>query len=165
MKYNPIFKDSHNELCSFTEHVDSLDCDCNVALIKELQKNTYGVGADWMKNCLETDLAYIDEEDLTYPYRLDLIKENFEWTELIENDSWLVMNWDKDRFWLQFALVEFHCGYDDRTIVKIMWHGDGPAGNLKELRHSYFPEYQFYFNGVAMAAALIELSKHFDMRK
>jgi hypothetical protein len=82
----------------------------------------------------------------------------------------LVLNWDsndkEDRLWLKFAVLEF--AYSERDDTGIMYtcvfHGEGPSGNLRECRHTYWGEdgYLFYPDGRLIAEAFKELSKYYD---
>jgi hypothetical protein len=72
------------------------------------------------------------------------------------NHGYLVLNWDDKEFFLKFAVLTV--GLD------LQFYGEGPTGNLRECRHTYWGEdgYLFYPDGKVITAAFKELSKYFD---
>lgn len=85
--------------------------------------------------------SYNDDDEYLY----DGLTENFE--HRFFNDHLFVFQ--KEELWMSFAFFQFNgCEMDgDKEINKtgeLFWYGDGPLGNLKELRHSYFAQYVFY---------------------
>lgn len=56
-----------------------------------------------------------------------------------------------DDLWMDFSFfersgAEIVGGKEINRTGELFWYGNGPLGNLKELRHSYFTEYVFYAN-------------------
>lgn len=80
-----------------------------------------------------------------YQYLFDELTANFE--HRFFNDHLFIFK--KEDLWMTFAFFQHvGCGFDneDKEVHygDLFWYGDGPLGSLKELRHSYFPEYVFY---------------------
>ncbi|WP_374029805.1 hypothetical protein [Bdellovibrio bacteriovorus] len=105
--------------------------------------------------------SVLDEQHTVYS--LNEVREKFEVVQLT-TDGYLVLNWDKEMFWLRFAVLDFHTGFDDDTFLSIVFHGEGWVGKLRECRHTWWGDagYLFYPNGVLIGKALAELSKYFD---
>lgn len=84
----------------------------------------------------------------------------------IHSDGWLVLNWDKEKFWLKFAAMDFFYSDGDNInlYLKPVFYGDGPTGNLREFRHTYWGDdgYMFYANKKTIVGALELLSKYYD---
>jgi hypothetical protein len=105
------------------------------------------------------------EADADNEYSLDAVRGAFEVVPL-EKDGYLILNFDKDRFWLNFAVLRWqssnqkggdvHCG--------MVFHGSGPTGSLRELRHTWWGEdgYLFYVPGALVSNAFKALSAYFD---
>lgn len=121
-----------------------------MAKIEWLERYVSGIG-----NCEDVE------------YSVDAIKKNFETVDL-PLDAVLVLKWShpKDKFWLDFAVLEFeHSDIDDTNVHAIsLFYGNGPSDSLRELRHTYFGKegYLFYVKPIILVAAFKELSKYFD---
>ena len=87
----------------------------------------------------------------------------------------LVARW-RHELWLEFAVLSWCCGEgldNEGRIVSAeqyehMFHGDGPSGNLRELRHTFWGDptnsgYIFYPSGKLIEAAFAELREWFDV--
>lgn len=114
---------------------------------------------------LEDDSVEIVNE--TTVYSLDVLRKKFEVKEL-RHDGWLVLNWDKERFILEFAVLEFHSSEADGadTRASLIFHGVGPTDALRECRHTWWGDegtgYVFYPNGPVILAAFQALSEFYD---
>lgn len=94
-------------------------------------------------------------------------------TELINVHPahWLALKFDKDSFWLKFALFGFSQSdlnsTEENTKVYTVFEGEGPTGSLREMRHIYWGEdgkgYIFYLPGNAVIKSLEYLKKYYDM--
>lgn len=97
-------------------------------------------------------------------YSFDYIKDNFKYKELIRNG--LLVLKQKEDYWLDFAVLEFHCSNSDDTskMYSMIFYGSGTLGALRECRHTYWGEegYLFYPDGKLITAAFLELSEYFD---
>ena len=89
----------------------------------------------------------------------------------IEDGLIVVANRDD---WIDFGVMDWHSSAIDGagTIYSCLWHGCGPSGSLRELRHSYFGSpssescmtgYIFYLNRKQMIDAMNVLLNYFDM--
>ena len=120
---------------------------------------------DWLKEkgTVNEVTSPRDEGLLVYP--LGLLREDFEVVDL-GNDAYLILKWCKDRFWLDFAVMDRAYETNDGVWLSCLFHGCGPSETLRECRHTWWGEkgegYLFYANGPAIAAAFKELSKYFD---
>lgn len=72
---------------------------------------------------------------------------------------------------VSFVVFRFHSGPSTRDGVvvdgekmSVVFHGNGPSGALRELRHTYWGEngYIFYPHGVLIASAFEALREWFD---
>jgi len=72
---------------------------------------------------------------------------------------------------VSFAVFRFHSGPSTRNGVivdgekmSVVFHGSGPSGALRELRHTYWGEngYIFYPHGALIASAFAALKEWFD---
>ncbi len=112
---------------------------------------------EWLENVQE-------ENDVVYP--LDRIDVRYERRELTPS-VWLILNWDANKLWLKFAVLEFYCSEGDgkNTMLSCVFHGEGPVGNLRECRHTYWGNdgYLFYPNGKAITSGIQALSEFFDI--
>lgn len=110
------------------------------------------VGHEGLINALDKD------------YSLDYAKQNYEVIELVEDQSWLVLN--KTEYWMKYAVLQFAHSNSDRTelMTSIVFHGEGTINGLNECRHTWFGDegYVFYLPGKTVIRALQELSKYFD---
>lgn len=113
---------------------------------------------DWLEHVLE------ENNEVVYP--LDRIDIRYE-RKQITPSSWLILNWDADGLWLNFAVLEFHSsdGDDANIMLSCVFHGSGPVGNLRECRHTYWGKegYLFYPNAKVITAGLQALSEFFDL--
>ena len=109
---------------------------------------------DWL-------IDHSEIEDSEYIYNLDTIKAKYEVLELVR-DGYLVLHWDKS--WLHFAVLNFHYSDDEKTMLSVQFHGEGPTDGLRECRHTWWGDggYLFYPKGDLIAKAIGELSKYFD---
>lgn len=69
--------------------------------------------------------------------------------------------------WMNFAFFELNGsqiedGVEINSTGRLFWYGDGPTGNLRELRHSYFPEYVFYASPVFIKDCCDIILEYFD---
>lgn len=98
-------------------------------------------------------------------YSLDDARSRYEVRDL-PGKGYLVLNWDAERFWLKFAVLSFLSSSGDDTEVEmdLQFHGEGPTGNLRECRHTYWGDggYIFYPSGKVISAGLEALSEFFD---
>ena len=103
--------------------------------------------------------AYLEEAG----YLLDDAKARYEVREI--DNGYLVLNRQSD-IWLKFAVMTFFCsdGDDKNVQLQVQFHGEGPIGNLRECRHTYWGDegYLFYPDGIAIAAGLKALSEFYD---
>jgi hypothetical protein len=77
-----------------------------------------------------------------------------------------------DGIWVNFAVLNDMGGTiaaDGSTLMEVgcVFWGDGPSGNLRECRHTFWGEednggYIFYPSGLLIAAAFKRLSEFFD---
>jgi hypothetical protein len=72
---------------------------------------------------------------------------------------------------VSFAVFQFACGSATQNGVEVsgakmslVFHGEGPSGALRELRHTYWGEdgYIFYPNGELISKAFVALREWFD---
>lgn len=107
-----------------------------------------------------------DDEQDTVVYSLDSIKAKYEVREICPN-AWLVLKWDTDHLWLNFALLAFHSsdGDDKNILTDCVFYGEGPVGSLKEYRHTYWGNngYIFYPNQRIITEGLKALSEFYDL--
>ena len=117
---------------------------------------------DWLvsKDSIANDNRVVD---------LAYAKQHFEVRELCP-DGWLILN-RNDGFWLKFAVVQFHCSYDEGgqevTEVEPVFYGEGPSEGLRECRHTWWGEngggYIFYPKAKVIKAGLDALSEFYDL--
>ncbi len=77
---------------------------------------------------------------------------------------------DDADLWVRFAILEFVTEYDSEdgrrvTEATCLFYGEGPSGNLRECRHTYWGDdsgYIFYPSGLLITAAFRRLSDFFD---
>jgi hypothetical protein len=102
-------------------------------------------------------------------YSLDEIKEKA--TEVIKLPSggWLALyKQDDGHEWYHYGLFQFagaESDGDKNTMVEKIFIGQGPSGNLREMRHTYFGEkdgYIFYLPMKMIREAFDVLSKYYD---
>ena len=119
---------------------------------------------DWIKHFPD---LWDESDEKEFLYSLDDAKERYEVVELTKN-GYLVLKWDADKFWLHFAVLDFHHsdGDDKNVALCVQFYGEGPVGNLKECRHTHWGEngkgYLFYPNGELISEALKYLSQFYD---
>jgi hypothetical protein len=87
--------------------------------------------------------------------------------ELVDlpNEGKLVLSWDKERFILKFTVLQWAMGSENGdAFYSCIFHGTGPTSRLRECRHTWWGDdgYVFYPDGNIIAAAFLELGKHFD---
>jgi hypothetical protein len=105
----------------------------------------------------------------TKNYTLEQLKELD--CKITELDGGIIAELSNDGFWYEFGIMEYSSdGYS------CFWTIGGPAGELREARHSYFAQpanswdtdqtatdgYIFYINGKLMTQAFKYLSKFYD---
>lgn len=104
-------------------------------------------------------------------YRLVTALTNYEVRQLIPDNAWIVLNWDDEKHWLKFAVLQFYTTDSDSILTTCIFHGEGPSGNLRECRHTYWGEHEHgdclsaympYPNGPAIRAAFKVLSEFYD---
>ncbi len=97
--------------------------------------------------------------------RSELLRPGVVEKVLVEDQAWLFLQQREDTF-VEFAVMEFFCEDDDDKYLQTVWAGDGTGGSLRELRHSWFGEYQggyvFYLRLDTMIAACQALQEYFD---
>lgn len=95
-------------------------------------------------------------------YPIDKITE----TIIKIDNGWLVLDQMEYDIWLKFAVLEFVASdVDGRNQEgELVFWGEGPSGNLRECRHTYWGDggYCFYPSGVTISAALARLADYFD---
>lgn len=102
-------------------------------------------------------------------YSIDKARTKCEVREL-DGHGWLVLKPKEGEpaqdTWLQFAVLDFHCseGDDTNAYGKLVFHGEGPTGVLRECRHTYWGEdgYVFYPSGTVIKAAFKALAEFYD---
>jgi hypothetical protein len=91
--------------------------------------------------------------------------------ECFELDSGVLAVDCEDGINVNFAVFAFHSGPSTRDGVavdgaklQVVFHGSGPSGALRELRHTHWGEggYVFYPNAKLIAAAFAALTRWFD---
>lgn len=76
---------------------------------------------------------------------------------------------DLPEFHVSFVCLGFYSGHEDGTIdYQVVFHGSGPAGGLRECRHTFWGEadnagYIFYPNRKLICTALDALQQWFDL--
>lgn len=117
---------------------------------------------DWLQEF--TSYAHFETEASIYD--LDKIREKYEVIDL-GSDGYLVLHWCKDKFILNFAVLEFFSeATNESTKVEVVVYGCGPTGDLRELRHTWWGDnkgYIFYPSITIITKAFNELKKYFDL--
>lgn len=112
----------------------------------------------WLKDCKGDDFS--EESEF---YSLDKMRGSFKVVPL-RGSGWLIV--DDKAMWIKFAVMEFERSETDDSNVQLdcIFHGEGPVGNLRECRHTYWGEngYLFYPDGRIIADAFKSLSQYFD---
>lgn len=100
-------------------------------------------------------------------YRLKEIQQKA--TEVIEIGGchWLAL-YSEEKLgdgWMEFALFGLSFGDVGEEVVTPVFHGMGPSGALREMRHTYWGDegYLFYAPGKTIAEAFQVLGKYFDL--
>lgn len=100
-------------------------------------------------------------------YSLEWARARYEVREIVPNRCWLVINRKPDSTWIKFAVLDFLRGSSSGQDVKtfLVFHGEGPAGPLRECRHTYWGDdgYLFYPSIVVITAALTALKEFYDL--
>lgn len=113
-----------------------------------------------------TWLDPVNKDDNNIYYSLDNIKTKHEVRNLDDHDSGYLVLDNKEEDWLRFAVLEFVSSKYDGTDVKVnmVFHGDGPSNNLRELRHTWWGNegYLFYPNFKTIKSALDMLLEFYD---
>jgi hypothetical protein len=99
-------------------------------------------------------------------FSLNEAQDKFIVTEL-GSTGWLILNWDKEHFWLKFACVEFSSSahYGVSTLVRCIFHGCGPTTGLREMRHTWWGDgngYLFYASREIITRAFKVLDEFYD---
>lgn len=98
-------------------------------------------------------------------YSLNFLKNNYEVHEL--DEGYLVLEWHdpNSKSWLKFAALDFYCSNGSDINLSLVFYGEGPSGDLRECRHTYWGEdgYLFYPNKKVISSALTALSEFFDL--
>lgn len=111
-------------------------------------------------NWLTDALSMVNDDKV---YLLPTARNNIEVHEL-SPDNWLVLNWDNEKFWLRFAVLQLSYTEKEEQYCTLVFHGEGPTGNLRECRHTWWGEegYVFYPPGPVIAAAFTFLGRYYD---
>ena len=105
-------------------------------------------------------------------YALDEIKSVATKIHEVEpNYYWLALHSEEPlgAGWMSFAFFEFYSseGNEDTNIrVSLVFHGEGPAGSLRECRHTYWGDenngYVFYMPWKAIVKSWEILAQYYD---
>jgi len=123
---------------------------------------------DWKECAFKVD--HNGNEELRWS--IATIPKPFKSECLIEEGLWVVHNYTPDEngyCWMSFAFLEFSSWTygtpKDTAELSMLMHGEGPAGFLRECRHTYWGEdgYIFYPNKKHIDAAMQWLSKYYDL--
>ena len=112
----------------------------------------------------EIDRYIIKNDNDEDSYLLDELSRRFD-HKLFGNN---LMVYQNNGDWVDFAFFKWQCGEAvslEKSINnegELIWYGSGPSGNLRELRHSYFPEYVFYANLDFMIECCNALKEFYD---
>lgn len=119
---------------------------------------------EWLDS--EVDPQHDDEK--VYP--LDKAKAKYEVREICK-DGWLVLNWDEQKLWLKFAVLGWCTSDSDgsNVLAEQVFYGEGPSGNLRECRHTWWGEngggYLFYPKAKVIKAGLDALAEFYDLEE
>ena len=111
-----------------------------------------------------------DERD-HFVYSIDHLRASVDVEVRDLSGGWLVLKRDATDspsrgLWLRFAVLEFFQSDvgGANPFGACLFFGDGPVGNLRECRHTYWGEdgYVFGPNGKLIVAALRALSEFYD---
>lgn len=84
----------------------------------------------------------------------------------VTKQCWLLTRLEENGVTLHFVAVEWYTESGGDTHVTALFGGNGPSGNLRELRHTYWGRdgdgYCFYLDVDNAVAALSALKEHFD---
>lgn len=94
------------------------------------------------------------------------LKEHFTTYDLVHHGLLVVEEHDNSP-WKSFAVLEFQEGLDDDVKMSMIFYGEGPSGNLRECRHTYWGQdenegYVSYPDGRIITDAFKYLSKYYD---
>ncbi len=115
---------------------------------------------------LDSEPSPMQADELLYP--LDKALAKYRVRELVAGWGWLVLKMpeDPESTWMHFAVLQFVCsdGDDKNVLTQVVFHGEGPSGNLRECRHTYWGDegYIFYPNGKVIMAAFRALAEFYD---
>lgn len=81
----------------------------------------------------------------------------------LSSGGYILLRWESD-LWLEFAVFSDAGEGDDSMGLMLQFHGRGPVGILRELRHTYWGEngYLFYPNVITIKEGLDFLSQFYD---
>ena len=176
------------------EELEVIECDPVAAVNEWLAKTTPNLGScpprdallAWLLHCAEhhmRNLAARDlidrldpeiDEDHTGDVVYDLAKIKATAPLCIDLEPGLLAVMDNDG-WISFVVFSWHSGPTTKDGVVVdgekmerLFHGCGPAGCLRELRHSYWGEggnsgYISCLNGKTIINALGRLREWFDL--
>ena len=112
--------------------------------------------------------SYVDFEENgsnCKTFSLERLEKDFE-VRQISGNGYLVLKWDSEKFWLEFAVFEFDSSdIDNKNVaLSLIFHGKGAAGYLRECRNTFWGEdgYLYYPNGKIISASFVALSEFFD---
>ena len=102
--------------------------------------------------------------DIEKEYYLQEIKKYYKIEELLEDRLWVASTMEME-IHQTLIFLKFNYSDDDGINVTTLFSIEGPIGNLKEGRHTYFPEngYIFYMNYEEMCISLNHCKKYFEM--
>lgn len=104
-------------------------------------------------------------------YPLEEARAKYEVQEICDNTwAWLVLNWAPDRLLLKFAVLELYEAFLDGekkevTLTTLVFYGEGPVGNLRECRHTWWGDddgYLSFPSGRVIMAAFEALAEYYD---
>ena len=95
-------------------------------------------------------------------YRVDKIPKDLKVIRLKRQGA-IVFNL-RDDLWVKFAVCSLAFTQDNIDYLSLVFQGEGPSDNLRELRHTYWGEdgYIFYVNGIEITEAFAHLAEYFD---
>lgn len=106
---------------------------------------------------IELDVDVYELEDQDFASKIPLTDGDYE-------DYLLIRYRGPDKLWVEFAVFEFCSTHSGKNQYTMIFHGEGPAGNLRECRHIWWGEngYTFMLNFKVVEQAFTILKNWFD---